>query len=52
MIFSDWNLIWACVYARLCFFLLHLKPEPWIVRVVPPAVPPLLGETSVITGVS
>lgn len=35
-----------------CLHLLHLKPEPVIVRLVPPAVPPLRGETSVITGVN
>lgn len=35
-----------------CFPLLHLKPEPRIVRLVPPAVPPLRGETSVTTGVN
>lgn len=29
----------------------HLKPEPVIVSLVPPAVPPLRGVTLVITGV-
>ncbi|TNN42131.1 hypothetical protein EYF80_047710 [Liparis tanakae] len=35
-----------------CPLSIHLKPEPLMVSRVPPAVPPLRGETSEIIGVS
>lgn len=41
-----------CFAAGQQFTSMHLKPEPLIVSRVPPAVPPLRGETSLITGVS
>lgn len=41
-----------CFRSRVHSRVPHLNPEPEMVSRVPPAVPPLRGDTSEITGVS